>query len=117
MMTVASMSKQAAPVQNMSRRSQEIASTKNNHPRTTSRSSSRNHAYAIKHKLRDCSLMKSFMAIGSLPRGIEVAEAPIKDNTTPFPREDVVMTVFGRSSPLEKHRTLDPSRGAPSHSG
>jgi hypothetical protein len=27
-----------------------------------------NHAYIVKHKLRDCSLMKSFVAMGSLPR-------------------------------------------------
>jgi hypothetical protein len=74
-----------------------------------------NHAYAVKHKLRDYSLMKSFMATRSLPRGTEVIEAPIEDHTMPFPGEDVVMTVFERSSPLEKHRALDPSKGAPSH--
>jgi hypothetical protein len=58
--------------------------------------------------------MKSFMATGSLPRGTEVIEAPIEDDATPFPRDDAVMMVFRRSSPSEKHRVLDPSKGAPS---
>jgi hypothetical protein len=54
------------------------------------------------------------MATGSLPRGTEVVDAPIEDDATPFPREDVVMVVFGRSSMPEKHRALDLSKGAPS---
>jgi hypothetical protein len=56
-----------------------------------------NPVYAIKHKLRDYSLMKSFMATRSLPWGMEVIEAPIEGDAAPFPREDVVMKVFGRS--------------------
>jgi hypothetical protein len=55
-----------------------------------------NHAYAIKHKLRDCSLMKNFMAKWSLSWGMEVDEAPIKDDATPFLGEGTVMTIFGR---------------------
>jgi hypothetical protein len=73
-----------------------------------------NHAYVIKHKLQNYSLMKSFMAMGSLPQDTEVIEAPIEDDATPFPRDDAVMMVFRRSSPSEKHRVLDPSKGAPS---
>jgi hypothetical protein len=45
---------------------------------------------------------------------MEVVDAPIEDDATPFPREDVVMVVFGRSSTPEKHRALDLSKGAPS---
>jgi hypothetical protein len=58
--------------------------------------------------------MKSFMATRSLPRSTEVVEVPIEDGATLFPREDAVMTVFGRSSPPEKHLALNPSKGAPS---
>jgi hypothetical protein len=76
-----------------------------------------NHAYAAKHKLQDCSLMKSFMATGSLPQGTEVIDAPIKDDVVPFPGEDAVMSIFRRSSPPEKHRALDPSKGSPSRGG
>jgi hypothetical protein len=75
-----------------------------------------NHAYIIKHKLRDYNLMKSFVAMGSLPRGTEVMEALIEDYAVPFPGEDAVMTVSRRSSPLEKHRALDPTQRAPSRS-
>jgi hypothetical protein len=46
------------------------------------------------------------MATGSLPQGTEV----IEDDVVPFPREDAVMIVFGRSSPPEKHRVLNPSK-------
>jgi hypothetical protein len=31
-----------------------------------------NHAYPIKHKLRDYNMMKNFIASGSLARGMEV---------------------------------------------
>jgi hypothetical protein len=59
--------------------------------------------------------MKSFMAPGSIPWGTEVVEASIEDDAAPFPREDVVMMVFRWSSPPEKHRMLNPSKGAASH--
>jgi hypothetical protein len=59
--------------------------------------------------------MKSFMATGSLPWGMEVIEAHIEDDAVPFPGEDAVMMVFRRSLKPEKHRALDPSKGAPSH--
>jgi hypothetical protein len=59
--------------------------------------------------------MKSLMPMGSLPWGTEVIEAPNEDDVEPFPREDTFMTVFGRSSPPEKHCALGPSKGAPSH--
>jgi hypothetical protein len=74
-----------------------------------------NHACAIKQKLRDYSLMKSFMATRYLPRSMEVIDAPIEDDEAPFLGGDVVMTVFRRSSPPKKHRALNPRKGAPSH--
>jgi hypothetical protein len=37
-----------------------------------------NHAYPIKHKLRDCGMMKNFMASGSLAQGMEVDQAPMR---------------------------------------
>jgi hypothetical protein len=68
-----------------------------------------NHAYAIKHKLQHCSLMKSFMTTGSLSRGMEIDEAPIEGDATPFPREDAVMMIFERHPSPEKCHRLDPS--------
>jgi hypothetical protein len=73
-----------------------------------------NHAYTIKHKLRDCSLMKSFINIGSLSWGIEVDEAPIEGDMVPVAREDTVMMIFGRHPSLKKRRGLNPSTGTPS---
>jgi hypothetical protein len=72
-----------------------------------------NHAYAIKHKLRDCGMMKSFMALVSLAQGIEVNEVPDKGDTMPFPGKDVVMTMYdGCPSPGMRH-VSNPSLGTP----
>jgi hypothetical protein len=68
-----------------------------------------NHANAVKHKLRDCSLMKSFMTTGSLSWGMEIDKAPAEGDAAPFPREDVIMTIFRRHPSLEKRRRFDPS--------
>jgi hypothetical protein len=72
------------------------------------------HAYTVKHKLRDYSLIKNFMATGSLSRGMEVDETPIKDDVTPFPVENAIMTIFERQPSLEKLHVLDLSTGTPS---
>jgi hypothetical protein len=54
----------------------------------------RNHPFPIKQKLRDYNMMKNFMASRSLPRGMELDEAPNEGGATPFPREDEVMTIY-----------------------
>jgi hypothetical protein len=53
-----------------------------------------NHANPIKHRLRECGMMKNFMASGSLTRGMEVDEVPDEGDTMPFPREDAVMMIY-----------------------
>jgi hypothetical protein len=55
-----------------------------------------NHAYPIKHKLKDCSMMKNFVSSGSLTRDKDPEEDLSDRDTTPFPREDVVMTAYDR---------------------
>jgi hypothetical protein len=58
-----------------------------------------NHAYPFKHKLRNCGMMKNFMASESLIRGMELDKVPDEGNAMPFPREDAVMTIYdGRPS-------------------
>jgi hypothetical protein len=52
-----------------------------------------NHAYPVRHKLKDDDMIKSFMTSGSLNRGTELDEDLSGSDTLPFPREDVVMTV------------------------
>jgi hypothetical protein len=58
-----------------------------------------NHAYPIRHKLKDCDMMKSFMISGSLTRGTELDEDPGGSDRMPFPREDAVMIVYGGCPP------------------
>jgi hypothetical protein len=53
-----------------------------------------NHAYPIKHKLRDCGVMKNIMAPRSLARGMEVDDVPDEGSMTPLPGEDAVMTIY-----------------------
>jgi hypothetical protein len=69
------------------------------------------HAYPIKDMLRECGLMKSFMTMGSLSRGMEVDEAPIEGDAAPFPREDTVMTIYGRHPSPQKNCMPDPRTG------
>jgi hypothetical protein len=54
-----------------------------------------NHAYLIKHKLKDCGMMKNFMTSRSLTRDKELKEDMGKSDSTPFNEEDAVMMVFG----------------------
>jgi hypothetical protein len=68
-----------------------------------------NHAYPVKHKLRDCGIMKNFMASRSLTRGMEADEGTM----TPYPGEDVMMTIYDlRPSPRARH-VSDLCLGAP----
>jgi hypothetical protein len=53
-----------------------------------------NHAYPVKHKLKDYGKMQSFMTLGSLTWGTEVDEGPNGSDTAPFPEESVIMTIF-----------------------
>jgi hypothetical protein len=68
-----------------------------------------NHTYPVKHKLRDCNMMKSFMASGSLARGMEVDEALDESNRPPFPREDTMMMIYDGCPSPRLHRMSNPS--------
>jgi hypothetical protein len=54
------------------------------------------------------------MMMGSLNQGMDVNEAPIKDDVTPFRGADVVTTIFERQPSPEKCHVLDLSTGTPS---
>jgi hypothetical protein len=54
-----------------------------------------NHAYPVRHKLKDYIMMKSFLILGSLTRGTELDEDTDGRDTMPFLGEDAVMTVYG----------------------
>jgi hypothetical protein len=76
-----------------------------------------NHAYPIKHKLKYCVMMKNFMAIGSLTQGMEVDEVPDDGGVTPFPGEDVIMTIYNRNPSLGVRHVPDPSAGTSTRCG
>jgi hypothetical protein len=54
-----------------------------------------NHAYPIKHNLKDWDTMKNFMISGSLSWGMEHDKDPSESDTMPFPGKDVAMMVHG----------------------
>jgi hypothetical protein len=53
-----------------------------------------NHAYPIRHKLKDCGMMQIFMTLESLTWGAKSNEGPNWSNTTPFAEGNAIMTVF-----------------------
>jgi hypothetical protein len=57
-----------------------------------------NHIYPIRHKLKDCGMMRIFMTSGSLTWGEELDEGPDRSDTTPFPEEKVIMSASIQNS-------------------
>jgi hypothetical protein len=57
-----------------------------------------NHVYPVRHKLKDCSMMRSFTTLASLTWGAELDEGPDGSDTTPFPGENAVLMVYGGRS-------------------
>jgi hypothetical protein len=63
-----------------------------------------NHAYPIRHKLKDYNMMKNFITSGSLMRDNEPEEDPSGTDVTPLPRADEVMMVYdGHPSHGRRH--------------
>jgi hypothetical protein len=72
-----------------------------------------NHAYPVKHKLRDCSMMKNVMALGSITRGMQFDEVPNVGDATPLPSEDSVMMIYDGCPSPRMCRVSNPSPGTP----
>jgi hypothetical protein len=53
-----------------------------------------NFAYPIGYKLKDCSMIQSFMTSGSLTWGAKPDERPDGSDVAPFPKENAIMMVF-----------------------
>jgi hypothetical protein len=62
-------------------------------------------------------MMKDFMTSGSLTQGKELEEDPGGRDTTPFPGEDAVITVYDGHPPPERHRMSNLSPGTMTHCG
>jgi hypothetical protein len=97
------------------------ASIRRDHPWTTSRRSLRrnakNHTYPIKHKLRDCGMMKNFMASRSLTQGMEADEVPNDDGVMPINSQDAVMTIYYGCPSSGVHHMFNLGPGALAHCG
>jgi hypothetical protein len=46
-----------------------------------------NYAYPVRHRLKYCGMMRSFMTSGSLTGGMELDEGPDGSDTMPFLRK------------------------------
>jgi hypothetical protein len=74
-----------------------------------------NHMYLIKHKLKDCGMMKDFMVSGSLTRGMEPEEDPGGRDVMSFPGEDAVVMVYIGHPPPGRCRMSNLIPGTPTH--
>jgi hypothetical protein len=76
-----------------------------------------NHAYPIMHNLKDYGMMRSFMTSGSLTWGAELIEGLDGSDTVPFPRENIVMMVYGARPPLQRRCMSGLGPRIPTHYG
>jgi hypothetical protein len=53
------------------------------------------HPYPVKHKLKDCTMMKIFMTSGTPSKGDKLGGEKGGKSVAPIPREAEVMTIFG----------------------
>jgi hypothetical protein len=64
------------------------------------------HAYPIRHKVKDCSMIKNYMTTGALTKGRKSEGDPGGKTIAPFPEEEAVMSIYNRSILHESHRKL-----------
>jgi hypothetical protein len=58
-----------------------------------------NHTYPIKHKLKECTMMKNYMTTGTFARGKKPEGDPTGKATAPFFEEKAVMSIYGGPAP------------------
>jgi hypothetical protein len=76
-----------------------------------------NNAYPVRHKLKDCGMMRTFMTLGSLTWGTELDEDPGRSDMMLFPGENAVMMVYGGLTRIgtrgtTPHRLRRPKEGS-----
>jgi hypothetical protein len=78
-----------------------------------------NHAYPVRHMLKDYDMMRTFMTSRSLTWGAELDEGPDGSNTTSFPEESTIMIIYrGRPPPQSgRHHVCSISPRAPTRCG
>jgi hypothetical protein len=60
-----------------------------------------NHAYPVRNKLKECTMMKNIMTSRALSKGKKPEGEPGGKAVTPFPGEEVVMSIYGGPVPHE----------------
>jgi hypothetical protein len=65
-----------------------------------------NHEYPMKHKLKECTMMKNFLTSGALSMGKKPEGDQGKRGMTPFPREEVVMSIYSGPVTHESRRKV-----------
>jgi hypothetical protein len=54
-----------------------------------------NHTYPVKHKLKECTMMKNYMTTGTFARSKKPEGDSAGKVASPFPEEKVVMLIYG----------------------
>jgi hypothetical protein len=76
-----------------------------------------NHAYPVRHKLKDGGIVRSFMTSGSLTWGAKLDEGLDGSDMTLFSEENTIMMIYRGRPPLGRHRVCGLSPKAPTHCG
>jgi hypothetical protein len=69
------------------------------------------HTFPVKHKMKECSMMKSYMATGSLAKVKKPQGSSARKASTTFLVEMVVMSIHGGLAPMSHAETLYSSAG------
>jgi hypothetical protein len=64
------------------------------------------HTFPVKHKLKECSMMKNCMAMRSLASAKKHESDSVGKAAAPFLEEKAVMSIYGGPAPHESHRKL-----------
>jgi hypothetical protein len=72
-----------------------------------------NHSYPVKHKVKNCTMMKNFMTSGALSRGKKPEGEPRGRWATLKPEEAAVMTIVGWPHPSPGDTSWLPKYWAP----
>jgi hypothetical protein len=65
-----------------------------------------NHAYPVRHKLKECNMMKNYMTTGPFTKGKKPEDDPIGMAVAPFLEEKKVMSIYGGLTPHESRCKL-----------
>jgi hypothetical protein len=55
--------------------------------------------YLIRHKLKECSMMKSYMTTGTFAKGKKPKGDLVGKVAAPFPKEKAVMSIYSGPAP------------------